>query len=200
MSQTELDFKTVLTQFFQKYRRQKLHRVDQLAEQFAGQEEEIMMLLCRKYKVDPSNVEGIDLSAKIDELNERAEEQAQHASHDEQDHEEHQEEVEYEEEGDKEEAPKKKGKVMLVIILATLVGMGGAFFAFGGMDIIGGDSGEAEAGDSTAVHEEITEEELMDSTEVMDSTKIIDSTELIDSAQIEDSSSNKEEEHAEEEH
>ena len=103
MSQSELDFKAVLTQFFKKYRRQKLHRVDHLAEQFAGQEEEIMMLLCRKYKVDPNNIEGIDLSAKINELNERAEEQAQHVSHDEQAHEEHQDEVEYEEEGDEED-------------------------------------------------------------------------------------------------
>ncbi len=188
MSQSELDFKAVLTQFFKKYRRQKLHRVDHLAEQFAGQEEEIMMLLCRKYKVDPSNVEGIDLSAKINELNERSELQAQHVSHDDHDHEEHQEEDEYEEEGDEEEVPKKKGKLMLVIILAVVVGMGGAFFAFGGMDIIGGHSGEAEAGDSTAVHEEMTKEDVMDSTQVMDTSEVMDSTEVMDTAQIEDSS------------
>ncbi len=51
------------------------------------------------------------------------------------------------------------------------------------MDIIGGHSGEAEAGDSTAVHEEMTKEDVMDSTQVMDTSEVMDSTQVMDTLQ-----------------
>ena len=197
MSQTDIDFKEVLTQFFKKYRRQKLHKVDELAEQFEGKEKEIIMLLCRKYKIDPTKVEGIDLSDKIADLQARKSQLQENSAHGhgEEHHEDDHSATQHSDQestDDLEEAPKKKkSKLGMIVVLAIILGAGGAFFMFGGMDIINGGNNEENIiiSDSTSSNNIVSDTSINDSTlndSTLNDSTLNDST-LNDSLQETDS-------------
>lgn len=56
------NFEQTLKDFFFTHHPRKSKLIPQMVKEFAGSEREIMMLLCKKYKVRPSTIDGLSSS------------------------------------------------------------------------------------------------------------------------------------------
>ena len=53
------NFEKTLNDFFHRYHPRKKEKVPALVKEFAGHEKEVMLLLCKKYQVDPNSIDGL---------------------------------------------------------------------------------------------------------------------------------------------
>lgn len=54
------NFEQTLQDFFFRYHPRQSKKIPQIISEFKGQEKEVMLLLCKKYKVDPSTIDGLN--------------------------------------------------------------------------------------------------------------------------------------------
>ena len=54
------NFEQTLKDFFFRYHPRKIEKVSQMVSEFKGQEKEVMLLLCKKYKVSPDTIDGLN--------------------------------------------------------------------------------------------------------------------------------------------
>ena len=62
-------FEEILTAFLNEHDKRKRKKVDKLMKMFAGKEEEVILLLCKRYNVNPRTIDGLELSEEEYELN-----------------------------------------------------------------------------------------------------------------------------------
>lgn len=141
-------FETVLTNFYKRYHTQKLKFVPQLVERYKGREEEVLMYLANRYRVNPSTIAGTQNLPDVQPRRGRriamagantATTGAAGGAMD--------------SVSDVADAPKKKGKGMLIVIVLIIVlGGGGAGAYFSGM-LGGGGHDDAHATDADHAEE-----------------------------------------------
>ena len=53
------NFEKVLNDFFHRYHPRKKEKIPAIVKEFAGNEKEVLLLLCKKYGVDPNTIDGL---------------------------------------------------------------------------------------------------------------------------------------------
>lgn len=189
----EMSFEEILTEFFNRYRVQKVRRASKIASQFKGQEKQVLYSLCKKYDVEPDKIADlIDLSEYTDI--DSARNQAAKKVHQEVIGGEHEKEVEgesFHEEGESTETaeiepPKKSKKLLIIIIFIIALAGGGAGFYVVDSGLLDGGHDATPTEDSSATVSEMEAPEIEhNSEESSEDSTHVDATES-DSAKTDD--------------
>lgn len=54
------NFEQTLNDFFFRYHPRQIKKIPQIISEFKGKEKEVMLLLCKTYKVSPDSIEGLN--------------------------------------------------------------------------------------------------------------------------------------------